>query len=127
MKEVEEMLEERANKFLKEAEDDLRKGFFDLASFHAEQALQLKLKAFLAKKIGYFSKTHRISELLAEIKKLSPTLSKRLLKKRKIIEELELSYLASRYFPIPYSKETANKLVSFVKNAFKLIEKHAKS
>lgn len=55
-----EELFDRAKKFLKEAEDDVAKEFYDLCMFHLEQALQLFLKYILTKRIGYFSKTHSI-------------------------------------------------------------------
>ena len=123
MKEA-ELLNERSKKFLKEAEDDIKKGFWDLAAFHLEQALQLKLKFLLAKRIGYFSKTHLLSELLKEIKKVFPSLSKFLLKEKEKVEELELAYTGARYLPIKYSKEDVKELLEFVKKAFREVEKH---
>ena len=56
MKEEIEILGERAKAFLEEAKEDVDKGRFDLAVFHLEQALQLKMKYILAKKVGYFSR-----------------------------------------------------------------------
>ena len=53
---MEEVLNKRAKLFLKEAENDIKNGFFDLAAFHLEQALQLKLKYILAKKNRIFFK-----------------------------------------------------------------------
>ena len=74
---MEELLE-RAKKFLKEAEDDIKKGFYDLCMFHLEQALQLLLKYVLAKEIGYFP-TRSLTVLNEEVKKVaqrSPKFSK---------------------------------------------------
>jgi HEPN domain-containing protein len=117
----EEFLKERAEKFLKEAEDDIKKGFFDLAAFHLEQALQLKLKYFLAKKIGYFSKTHLLSELIKEVGKINKEVKKIAEKNKRSIEELEIAYTASRYLPIRYSKEKVEELLIVVKKFFEVI------
>jgi len=46
----EEFLKIRALRFLKEAEDDIMKEYYDLAIFHLEQAFQLKIKYLLARK-----------------------------------------------------------------------------
>ena len=121
---MEEVLNKRAKLFLKEAENDIKNGFFDLAAFHLEQALQLKLKYILAKKIGYFSKTHFISNLIEEVKKIIPEISKIQKKYNEEIEELEIAYIGARYLPIEYSKEKVKKLLKVVKEIFKFFEKY---
>jgi HEPN domain-containing protein len=121
---MEEVLNKRAKLFLKEAENDIKNGFFDLAAFHLEQALQLKLKYILAKKIGYFSKTHFISNLIEEVKKIIPEISKIQKKYKEEIEELEIAYIGARYLPIEYSKEKVKKLLKVVKEIFKFLEKY---
>ena len=121
---MEEILNRRAKLFLKEAENDIKNGFFDLAAFHLEQALQLKLKYILAKKIGYFSKTHFISTLFEEVKKIIPEIYKIYKKYKEEIEELEIAYIGARYLPIEYSKEKVKKLLKVVKEIFRFLEKY---
>jgi Uncharacterized conserved protein related to C-terminal domain of eukaryotic chaperone, SACSIN len=75
-------------RFLKEAEDDIGKGFFDLSVFHSEQAIQLRLKSFLLEKIGYFSRTHSLITLVEEVSKVSPELGSFLLRPKEKLEEL---------------------------------------
>lgn len=69
---------ERAKRFLVDAEDDIKKEFYDLAMFHLEQSLQLLLKYILATEVGYFSKTHSLSSLKEEVRHVN----------REIAEEL---------------------------------------
>jgi len=117
---MEEKLFERAKKFLKEAEDDIKKGFFDLAAFHLEQSLQLLLKAILAKKVGYFSKTHSLEILKEEIKKVEPKIFRLLEKNKIILANLERAYIGARYLPFEYSKEEVEEMLKFVKKVFKI-------
>lgn len=50
----EDILNDRARIFLQGAMDDLARGFYDPAVFHAEQAVQLKVNYILAKRVGYY-------------------------------------------------------------------------
>jgi Uncharacterized conserved protein related to C-terminal domain of eukaryotic chaperone, SACSIN, COG2250 len=120
----EEFLKIRALRFLKEAEDDIMKEYYDLAIFHLEQAFQLKIKYLLAKKIGYFTKTHMISQLINELERVYPKIIEFFLSFKEEIEELELAYIGARYLAINYSKEKAEKLLKFTKKAFEFLEKY---
>jgi Uncharacterized conserved protein related to C-terminal domain of eukaryotic chaperone, SACSIN len=120
----EDFLKERAHRFFKEAEDDIKKGFYDLAVFHLEQALQLKIKYLLAKKIGYFSKTHLITQLINEASRVFQNILDFFLNFKEEIEELEVAYTGARYLAINYSKEKAERLLNFVKKAFDFLEKY---
>ena len=117
------LLKERAMRFLKEAQDDIAKEFFDLSAFHCEQAIQLRLKSFLLEKIGYFSRTHSLITLAEEVSKVSPELGSFLLRSKEKLEELQLAYTGSRYLPIVYSKQKAAELLEFVKSVFEEVEK----
>ena len=108
---MEEKLFERAKKFLREAEDDIKKEFFDLAAFHLEQSLQLFLKAILLKKVGFFSKTHSIEILKEEIEKVEPKIFELLQKNKEIVANLERAYIGARYLPFDYSKEEVEKML----------------
>lgn len=120
----EDYLKKRSELFLKEAEDDIRKGFFDLAAFHLEQALQLRLKYLLAKKIGYFSKTHRLTALLEEAKHVLPSLETFIKENKEILEDLEIAYIGARYLPITYSKKRVEKYMQIVKKMLEVLSRH---
>lgn len=103
---------------MKEAEDDMKKEFFDLAAFHLEQSLQLLLKHKLAEKLGYFSKTHSLSVLMEEIREIEPELFKFLEENRRFVRELERAYIGARYLPFEYGREEVEELLGFAKRVF---------
>mgnify|MGYP000300611474 CR=1 FL=1 len=111
MKEEIEILKSRALRFLSKAKSDLEEGDFDIAAFHVEQAIQLILKYELAKRIGYFPKTHSLSRLfdeLSTIKKDAKSFYKRNLVIFKLIED---AYIASRYLPRKYEREEVESMI----------------
>lgn len=112
-----EYLKDNALDFLKEAEDDLRNGRYNLAMFHLEQALQLALKYKLFQLTGSFQKTHDIVTLLDQVIELTNNEN---LRKTRINEAVALSllrqaYVASRYLPYRYDEVTVRKVYSLVK------------
>jgi HEPN domain-containing protein len=58
---------ENSRSFLRVAKRDLEEGEYNLAVFHAEQALQLCAKYKLYLKYGDYPKTHRLKELLGAL------------------------------------------------------------
>ena len=71
-KEEEKNLLRRSKEFLTTAEYQKSKGFYDLAAFSLEQALQLFLKSrILAQGINY-PRTHSVRELLEILSKVVP-------------------------------------------------------
>ncbi len=118
-------MRKRALAFLDEAIDDLRKGYYDLASFHAEQAVQLYLKAMIVRLSGEERRGHEIRELLAELSlslemegldDISKRLKELAREYRRELKELEEAYYEARYKPIPYEEEEAKELVQAAKN-----------
>ncbi len=116
-----EYLRERSLRFLVEAEEDLRRGFYDLAAFHAEQAVQLYLKSMILRLSGEERRGHEIRELMAEIafsldveglNEISRELKELAKRYRREIKELEEAYYEARYKPIAYTKEEAEEAVS---------------
>ena len=106
--------------FLQEAVEDLEKGFYDLAAFHAEQALQLFLKSMLVRISGEEIRGHEVRELLATLafsletegfKEIAEEMSKLAKRYRKLLVGLEEAYYEARYKPYPYTKEEAEELV----------------
>jgi len=67
MKREIEILLKRAEGFMKDALEDLKREDYDLAMFHIEQACQLIVKAKLLDLTGYFEKTHSLRKLLSDL------------------------------------------------------------
>lgn len=114
-----EFLKERAQEFLTNAIDLLKKGFFALTAFNLEQASQLYLKYFLFLKLGDYPKIHSLKDLLEDIgetyKKEKET--ERIWKKNlSLIRNLENAYLTSRYFSVRFEKEEVEQMLKFVKD-----------
>lgn len=113
----------RSKNFLETAEFQTSRGFYDLAAFSLEQALQLHLKAkLLAEGIDY-PRTHSVrtlkmlSELASEEKKIQI---------KKVIENyllelgmLEDAYITSRYITREFTKEELEKLAKAVREIIK--------
>lgn len=64
-----DFLKERAEDFLSNAKDLIKKGVYPLAAFNLEQSLQLYLKYYLYLKLKKYPKTHFLGELLRGIGK----------------------------------------------------------
>jgi HEPN domain-containing protein len=47
-----QLLKRRAQRFLYDAKNDYKEGFYDLSAFHVEQALQLYIKAVIFELFG---------------------------------------------------------------------------
>ena len=105
-----EFLKLNAMKFLEKAEDSFKKGEYNFTMFFLEQFFQLTLKYFLAKRYGEFPKTHSL-KVLFELTK-----DDKLIKfyKDNIDEmrEIELSYIAARYFDVEYTRNVAERCLN---------------
>ena len=117
MREEVKILLKRAEGFMKDAYEDLKREDYDLAMFHVEQACQLLIKAKLLDLTGYFEKTHSLRRLLKDLSVVF---------KREEIEDLiqgnwitlrnlEFAYIASRYLPEEYRKEEVEEGLKFYK------------
>ncbi|MBC7110530.1 MAG: HEPN domain-containing protein [Archaeoglobi archaeon] len=108
-----EFLKKNALKFYKKAEESYEEGDYNFTMFFVEQTIQLILKYLISKKYGDFPKSHGL-KLLFEL-----TGDKKLMEFRErnldILRDIELSYVASRYFDVEYSQETARRALEAVK------------
>ncbi|UXD21200.1 DNA-binding protein [Ignicoccus pacificus DSM 13166] len=102
-------LKERAEKFLVEAEEDLSRGWEDIASFHSEQALQLYLKSLLSRFYSEPPRGHEVRKLFGELIKVLRSIERNDLAKevedfvrenREGLVVLEEAYFASRYWDV---------------------------
>jgi HEPN domain-containing protein len=123
MEEIIKLLEKRSQDFLTDAEIDLKEGRYDISAFHAEQAIQLLIKAKILEFGVQFPKTHSISKLLELLAKLKNDKRIKALAKTKETRELEEVYISSRYFPFPVSKVEAKNYLKFAKKVKSVLSK----
>ncbi len=107
-----EFLKRNADEFLKNAEYLIEKGIYNLAAFNIEQAVQLYLKYLLAKKIGEFPKTHSIKRLIAECSNFCRELETILKENINVVGEIEVAYIASRYYPIEFLENEVKNMLN---------------
>ncbi|MEM2534100.1 MAG: HEPN domain-containing protein [Candidatus Nezhaarchaeales archaeon] len=110
----------RSRGFLETVEYQVSKGFYDLAAFSLEQALQLFLKAkVLAEGVDY-PRTRSVRVLLEMLSDLVPENKKS--KVKGVLENyllelgvLEDAYITSRYVMREFTKQEVEKLMKAVK------------
>ncbi|MEM1658018.1 MAG: HEPN domain-containing protein [Candidatus Jordarchaeales archaeon] len=106
---------ERARKFEEEAVELFNKGVYDLSAFHIEQSLQLYLKYILAKELGYFPRTNKLSKLFSELANLNNDFQAFFEDNEIILRDIEDAYILSRYFPRDYSKREVEAMLNTLK------------
>jgi HEPN domain-containing protein len=119
-----EYLLERSKQFLETAKYQIGKGFFSLAVFSLEQALQLSLKSkMLASGVDY-PRSHSVRTLLEMLLDLVPEVEKVTI--RQILDSyllelgmLEDAYITSRYVRREFRREEAEVLMRVVKEVMK--------
>lgn len=116
-----ELLRERAENFLANAEELAAKGNYDLAAFNLEQYCQLILKYHLLVKVGTYPRTHSLMSLLRSLSTLTNSLKELLSDNKSIImlTKIEDAYIGSRYLPRKYEKGEVEEMLKFVKEVFK--------
>jgi len=102
-----EFLKRNALKFLEEAKEAFSKNDYGFTMFFVEQFFQLSLKYLLYKKYGDFPKTHSLKTLFELTK--DTILISYYRQNLDLLREIELSYIASRYMEIEYSKKIAER------------------
>jgi len=100
----------------------IEKGYYDWAIVMLEQALQLLLKYYLARELGYFSKTHNLRRLFEE----AGTVDERFLdfyeKHRDALEVISDAYIAGRYLPKRYSREDVEDKLNLYRELLEIVE-----
>jgi len=122
--EEERLLLKRSKNFLETAEYQIGRGFYDLAAFSLEQALQLFLKAKLLAEGADYPRTHSVRVLLEILSELVPEDKRSCVKK--ILEDyllelgmLEDAYITSRYLMREFTRQEVEKLADAVKEIIK--------
>ena len=113
---------EKAYVFLEEARDDLGRGRYWLACFHAQQFAELALKALLVKLVGSYPFTHSLVELLEAIEALGYRINEELYT---AAEALEKHYTLARYPGMGlavYNKRAAERCIAYAERVRRFVE-----
>lgn len=123
-REEEQRLLKRSKDFLETAEYQVGKGFYDLAAFSLEQALQLFLKVKVLAEGADYPRTHSVRVLLEILSELAP--ENRKFKVKEVLEKyllelgmLEDAYITSKYVMREYTRQEVEKLARSVKEIMK--------
>ena len=115
-----EILRERAEDFLRNAERLLEEGVYDLAAFNIEQYCQLILKYKLLVKTGTYPRTHSIMRLIRMLSETSGNLSELLRGDRILyLTKIEDAHIGARYLPRRYEESEVRSMLKFVREVFK--------
>ena len=116
-----EILRERAEAFLKNAERLAMEGVYDLAAFNIEQYCQLTLKYKLLIKTGTYPRTHSVIRLLRELSKIAEELKELLSNREAMIylTKIEDTYIGARYLPRRYEEVEVEEMLRFTREVFK--------
>jgi HEPN domain-containing protein len=118
-KEEEENLLRRSERFMETADYQLKRGFYDLAVFSLEQALQLFLKAKLLANGVDYPRTHSVRallEVLMEVAQEERSAIKHILDTYLMdLGVLEDAYITSRYVMRDFRREEAERLARVVR------------
>lgn len=115
-----EVLKERAEEFLRNAEKLFQEGIYDLAAFNIEQYCQLILKYKLLIKTGTYPRTHSLIRFIRELAKMDGRANE-LLKDIVMVTKVEDAYIGARYLPRRYEREEVEAMLKYVKGVFKVI------
>lgn len=115
---METFLKRNAEYLEKKAREALDEGAYGFVLFFAEQALQLRIKYILAKRIGDYPKAHRFSVLFEALGKIYGDALEFYERNIELFELLEDAYITVRYLGRDYSRLAAEKALSLL-DAFK--------
>ena len=103
---------------------DFNRGDYDLVLFHVEQFLQLYVKYLLYLSLGDYPKTHSLTRLLKDLKKVrqEDVLKRFYDENLEMINLLEEAYITSRYLPREYDEEIARRALEFAEKALEVME-----
>ncbi|WP_369609620.1 HEPN domain-containing protein [Sulfurisphaera javensis] len=125
----------RALDFLTDAKNDINRGSYDIAIFHAEEALQLYTKAVIFELFGIEFRSYDVRTLLSRLSQLLrenefSTLADKIdslsVEYRRILINLEDSYSEARYGEEEYDKSQAEEAVDVVEKIINELEEIAK-
>jgi len=115
-----EVIKERAETFLRNAEHLIEVKEWDLAAFSLEQYCQLMLKYKLLVKSGSYPRFHSLRELIKRLEGYSPEIDVLIRGEERLlyVTKLEDAHIVSRYLPRRYTEEEVVALYRFVRGVF---------
>ncbi|BCU69854.1 HEPN domain-containing protein [Stygiolobus caldivivus] len=113
----------RAEKFRKDAISSCSEGYYDIACFYAEQAVQLRIKAYMLKNLGFMPRVHDVRDLLSTIYKYTNDERVRefVNRNRSSLKDLEEGYTETRYGTTEYTEEDAKECLNIMEELFNLV------
>lgn len=114
-----ELMKRRAEAFLKNAEDLISKGFYDLAAFNIHHFVELYLLT------GDYPKTHSIKKLLRDfgaVLEASEEIRKFVEEQIDRIGNLEVAYITSRYLPVEFERREVENMFETAKKIRKVVD-----
>jgi len=123
MKREIEILLKRAEGFVKDALEDLKRDDYDLAMFHIEQACQLIVKAKVLDLTGYFEKTHSLRKSLGDLSSVfkKEEIEKFVNENWNTLRNLEFAYIASRYLPEEFKRDEVEEALRVYKKLWEIL------
>jgi len=121
-----DFLKERAESFLENAKDLIKKEDYPLAAFNLEQSAQLYLKYYLFLRLRKYPKIHLLGELLKGIGQAydkKEEVDEIINENANIISDLDQVYLTSRYLPAEFFRTQLEKMLKFVKELIDFLKK----
>lgn len=119
------ILAERSRRFYQTAEDQIKRGYYDLAAFSLEQSLQLALKAMLLERGIAYPRIHsvrRLLELLVRVDEKFKDIVEELLERFSVeLGALEDAYISSRYMPREYTRVEVERLKAVVNEVLRAV------
>ncbi|MFP3199017.1 MAG: HEPN domain-containing protein [Thermoproteus sp.] len=117
----------RSLQFLEMSKTAAERGFYELALFHAEQALQLYVKYLIYRRLGDFPKTRFLRDLLDRAAELYGDvcgLGEFLRRRSAVLTPLEHAYITSRCLPLARREdyEAARDVLEEAARVFRCLE-----
>lgn len=128
-------LKRRALRFLADAKADFNDGYYDLAAFHVEQALQLYIKAIIFELFGKEYEGHGVRESLGYLSKLlkdngyeglAKEVSDMVRDLRDKLVSIEHAYIDSRYEDVDYYSDESKELIETAEKVISSLEEVAR-
>ena len=116
------LLRDRSLRMLSSAKRSLLDGDYDIASFMADQAVQLYFKSVILEMTGEVPRVHVVRQLMYVLKDLlgKPSVVDNFVREnRSLFIRLEEAYISSRYMLREYEKDEAEELVNFAEEAIR--------
>lgn len=115
-----EILKERSEDYLEEAERLVEEEKWDLSLVAIHQHCELLLKYISLKLNGTYPRTHSLRDLLKLLVKHEASLKSLIEEENNILRlaRIEEAYISARYFPVRSGKEDVIPLLKFVKEVF---------